>query len=458
MDPFSHRFHVSSQTIGLIGNAAFRKYALRYAGIEEDLTAQLSEMGVAVADRRESPLLLFAQEEAGMQHHAKVRNDGRSVFRGWLSPACETCRKGVGTRTFSLNTRCNRDCFFCFNPNQREYGQRFDIKHDIIAEIEEVADRGEAYKDIALTGGEPLLYPDEAIAFFKRARELYPDAYMRLYTNGDFASDDVLASLGKAGLDEIRFSIKQENAREGYGSDPVIGRIVAAKRHIPHAMVEMPVLPGDAKNMEQLLSALDEAGCDGINLLELCFPFHNWPEFARRGYRVKNPPLRVPYEYGYAGGLPIDGSEDVCLDLFGFAEQAQLRMGIHYCSLENKFTSEIFIQNHPYATALPTCAFSESDFFLKSCKAFGADAKALAAAFARSGVSRSRYSLADGGRTQDAYVDFHPDLMDVAREVLPRAGIAVCYHVVEQLEGGAALRELSIDAVRACSFDREKDI
>jgi len=38
---------------------------------------------------------------------------------------------------------------------------------------------------------------------------------MRLYTNGDFVDSSILRALSKAGLNEIRFSIKMEDFYEG---------------------------------------------------------------------------------------------------------------------------------------------------------------------------------------------------------------------------------------------------
>ena len=67
---------------------------------------------------------------------------------------------------------------------------------------------------IALTGGEPLLMADEAVAFFSRASELFPAAHLRLYTSGDLLSRELIDRLVRAGLHEIRFSVKQDDKPE----------------------------------------------------------------------------------------------------------------------------------------------------------------------------------------------------------------------------------------------------
>ena len=40
---------------------------------------------------------------------------------------------------------------------------------------------------------------DEAVAFFSRAAELFPDAHLRLYTSGDLLTRDLIDRLVRAG-------------------------------------------------------------------------------------------------------------------------------------------------------------------------------------------------------------------------------------------------------------------
>ena len=78
------------------------------------------------------------------------------------------------------------------------------------------------------------------------------------------------------------------------------------------------------------------------------------------------------YNYWYAGGLPISKSELECLDLVEFAMREKMKIGVHYCSLENKHTGQIYQQN-TRGTIPATGYLSEKDFFIKSAKVFGAD-------------------------------------------------------------------------------------
>lgn len=104
---------------------------------------------------------------------------------------------------------------------------------------------------MALTGGEPLLMPDEACAFFARASELFPDAHLRLYTSGDLLDEALLVRLREAGLDEVRFSAKQDDPP--HLVEKVFANMALAKRVVPTVMVEMPVIPGTEKQMQGLL-------------------------------------------------------------------------------------------------------------------------------------------------------------------------------------------------------------
>ena len=132
---------------------------------------------------------------------------------------------------------------------------------------------------------------------------------------------------------------------------------------------------------------LDRLGVDSINLLEFCFPWRNAAEFAARGYRVRVPPFRVLYDYWYAGGLPVAGSELACLDLVEFARAEGLRMGVHYCSLENKHTGQIYQQNTQKPAPAPL-ALSARDYFLRSAKVFGSDVPRTRRALRSAGVDR----------------------------------------------------------------------
>lgn len=306
-------------------------------------------------------------------------NGDASLWRGWISPACLACRKGERTATFFVSLKCTKHCYFCFNPNQEDYDFFRTHTRDIAEELRQAHAQGAQFDCLAITGGEPCLHKPEVLDFLRCAKELYPGVHVRIYTSGDLLDDAFLAQLAEAGLDELRFSVKPQ---ETDGSqEQLFDRMAAAVRAVPDVMVEMPIMPGEEAEMRELLVRLDALGVRGINLLELCFPLHNEREFQRRGFKLRRKPYKVLYNYWYAGGLPIAGSEAACLDLLRFAEERGLRMGVHYCSLDNKNTGQVFQQNRGFllddgfARSHAWLEMDEADYFLKCAKAFGKDAK-----------------------------------------------------------------------------------
>jgi pyruvate formate-lyase activating enzyme-like uncharacterized protein len=219
--------------------------------------------------------------------------------------------------------------------------------------------------------------------------------------------------------------------------------------YIPSVMVEMPVLPDTFNRMNQILIQLDKIGISSINLLEFCFPFRNPKTFRNKGYQIKNPPYRVLYNYWYAGGLPIAGSELACLKLIEFALNEGLQIGVHYCSLENKHTGQIYQQN--FGKKVPDrYHFSERDFFFKSAKVFGEDIPKVLERFRK--VSHQN-TFRD---TDHDYLEFHPSKIETLSDLDVEVGI--CYFVIETRDKDEVMRELKVDMIYPEQFDFEQDI
>lgn len=224
---------------------------------------------------------------------------------------------------------------------------------------------------VGLTGGEPLLNFDDTLGLPRpRPRALRRCAQAHVHV-GDLLTREMAERLRDAGLDEIRFSIKQDDTDDQ--RERVLANMKMATEYIPSVMVEMPIIPGTGDAMREWMRRFDEAGIDGMNLLEFCFPFHSWDEFAKRGFELRNPPFDVMYDYSYSGGLAIDGSEQLALELMLWAMDEGLRFGMHYCSLDNKHRSEMRQMNEIGRDMHPCFSFDEDDFFLKTAKVFGKD-------------------------------------------------------------------------------------
>lgn len=421
-------------------NRTLAAYRDTYRAIEERFVAAAESYGLEFEPVESSPRAQRPDAQ-GAPSWLRCENGGASLRRGPISPACVACRTSQRTETFFVSLRCTRSCYFCFNPNQESFEHFCTHRRDIAAELRRAHARGEQFDFLAVTGGEPALELPSVLEFLSTASALYPNASVRLYTSGDLLDARALGELALAGLDEIRFSVKPEESPEGYRL--LLDCMGQALACIPRVLVEMPAIPGTDAWMERLLLDLDALGVHGINLLEFCFPFHNAQEFARRGFKLRRRPYDPLYDYWYAGGLPIAGSERLCLDLLAFAERAGLRMGVHYCSLDNKHTGQVYRQNEPHAAAFDTCLFSGRDYFLKSYKAFGDDVEPVLDALRRAGEARYRVD------PQVPNVEFHPEALEAVRPAVRSGELGLCRHVVEERDGEVVLRELAVDAVVA---------
>ena len=437
---------VDRAALANIKNPLLAEQAARYLDIYDDFLEQISQMGItlAVEDDR---LDVEARRASLLRKGARFRNNDNSIYLNQISPSCEACQHGIGSATFYISLRCHRDCFYCFNPNQENYDLHRQEERDVSAELADLAASRQRLGHVALTGGEPLLFKDETVRFFRTARELYPKSYTRLYTSGDHADAAILAQLQAAGLDEIRFSIRMHDLARGHRY--TFERIAEARNYIPYVMVEMPVLPGTLMEMQGVLDELERLEIFGVNLLEFCFPYGNAGAYQERGYQIKRRPYRVLYDYWYAGGLPVAGSELVCLDLLDYALERNFKIGVHYCSLENKHTGQIY-QQHFNRTLPQTAYFSKKDYFLKSAKVFGEDIAPVVERFEQQRYKR--YWL----NQELGFLEFHIGKIPVLSGLNLQVGISTS--VVETRDGDTYLRELKLDVTTPQVFDLASDL
>ncbi len=431
-----------------VRNAGLRAQVVRYLKIYDAFMRQVSDTGIGVA--AEPSEADTAEQLARLRTlGAQFRNDDKSIVANTLSPACVACRQGQDSVTFFTSLQCHRSCFYCFNPNQEDYDYFTEAKRDLPVELEALRASGRPVRYLALTGGEPLLHQPEALAFFRAAREKFPDVHTRLYTTGDHLTPELAADLRDAGLNEIRFSIRLHDLAHGHRT--TFERIALAKGVIPSVMVEMPILPGSLATMKTVLLELDRLGVDSINLLELCYPRNRAEAFNQRGYAVRPHPFRVLYDYWYAGGLPIAGSETECLALVAFALENGLKLGVHYCSLENKHSGQIYQQN--VGQKLPaTYVFSPRDYFWKTVKVFEPDVHRVRRALRGQPVELRRTSDDHG------CLELHPSQVAALRAAGLDVDLGLSFNVLETRADGQYLRELKLGLIRPATFDAERDV
>ncbi|MBP2637454.1 MAG: hypothetical protein H6Q72_3361 [Firmicutes bacterium] len=431
---------INEKRVPFIKNAVFRQYVEIYVHIYQRFFAQLKSDGIEVAPETCTDITEKCHKLAAKG--ANVENDGKSIYTNWLSPACKACRTGIGSVSFFISLMCHKQCYYCFNPNQENYKFYAKHKRNCIQELEHIYKSGQKISYLALTGGEPLLHKKEAIEFLQYAKQKFPEVHTRMYTTGELLDEKTLQALNNAGLNEIRFSIKLEDSREM--QEAAYHNIMVAKPYIQDVMVEMPVIPGTLEQMKELLIRLDQMEVRGINLLEFCFPYHNTAEFTKRSFKVKNPPYKVLYDYWYAGGLPVFHSEQECLDLIGFALEKKLNIGVHYCSLENKHTGQVYQQNcHQSVSAL--AYLSPKDYFFKTAKVFESDVPIVLAAFKKGKVFLYEYN-----KDYD-FLEFH--IKEIGQLKTLNVEVGISYQIMERREDGNYLRELKVALIDWDRFD-----
>lgn len=440
-------YPITDSTLSTLKNDKFTRYAMRYLAIEEQTQSAISEYGLGF----ETP---FSQQTKIEQLKNELKtlgavfaNNGKSIHSGWLSSACVQCRTGEGSHTTFLSLKCHRDCYFCFNPNQENYDGFQREMRDAIGEVDAIAEQSYPLSHIALTGGEPLLFRQESIEFFQRVQQKLPQVHTRLYTAGDPLDRNTALALAKAGLQEVRFSIKIDDSKQRI--EKVLHRIALAREIFPTVMVEMPVIPNTETQMHQLLIQLDDIGIDGINLLEFCFPLTNSNEYQARGFNLKNPPYEVYYNYWYAGGLAVADSELACLRVLKFALEKRLSIGVHYCSLENKHTGQVYQSNaffqHDESVMGSHYRFSTKDYFFKSAKVFGDDCEKAAHYLKHANVPFQQELL-------HGFLQFNPESI-LCLKPLPNLPIALTSSIVEPDENGEPMiKEVRIELTTPAEF------
>ena len=417
-----------------MGNPVLESELAEYAAGSEAYLDALREKGLVFAEAGKNQAEIDKLREKLRQAGAQFKNAGASIVWGWQSKACVECTGANGSETFSTTFKCHRDCYFCFNYNVADY-QKF-VREGCPWEqgLEDARRRYEDLAAIGLTGGEPLLVLDDSIRFLEAAREAFPNAHTRMYTSGDLLTEEGAKRLRDAGLVEIRFSVKQDDPQER--QERVLSAMRLAKRYIPDIMVEMPIIPGTEARMRELFDAWAEIGIDGINLLEFCFPFNNWDEYAARGFEIRNPPFDVMYDYGYSGGLPVAGSEELCLKMMLYGIEKGVPFGMHYCSLDNKHRSEMRQRNEPARSIHPVFSFDEGDFFIKCAKVFGDDVEPTIEALLKAG--KTTFMQNESAKS----LSFPLKYLKYVRHLPISPATSVC--LLETDEEGSYLREVAL--------------
>ena len=243
---------------------------------------------------------------------------------------CQSCLTGTGLSAVRKTNRCNARCPFCY-----DFGQ-LDAIPPIGEGLWEIGGGRYREEDLALlfalqkkpTGIsyvylEPFMEIEKYYGIIRRFHRA--GIHQHMYTNGVNATEENLAALGEAGLDELRFNLGASGA-----SDRVIAAMAAAKKYIPRVGIETPM----TREFYQALAVKKErilaTGIDFMNCAELHLNDNNLGNYAGE-----------PLYYCRMGYLSPVMSRDLTLQVMKTAAEEGWPIVVHDCSNKTKFARDL---------------------------------------------------------------------------------------------------------------------
>jgi hypothetical protein len=192
---------------------------------------------------------------------------------------------------------------------------------DIVKEAELISAKGAGF-----TGGDPLCRLGRTVRYIKALKERFGKGFhIHLYTSLDLVNEKNMKTLYNAGLDEIRFHMESDGK--------LWDKMDNVLKHDWDVGVEIPVIPGKAKDLWKIVRFIDRKNkCGGgsglsgskifLNLNELEIPDNSF-------HKIKG---NTKDDLSYA----MKGSEELALRIMDRIEQEQLDINVHYCTARLK--------------------------------------------------------------------------------------------------------------------------
>lgn len=300
--------------------------------------AMLPEGEELLTRQQEIVYAVLAQIEAAVEARnaalaAEVKGlkslQGRTVYVGAderFPEGCRSCLLGTGLSAVRRTNTCNLKCKFCYNYGELDRippvgeglweigGTKF-YEQD----LELLLSAQQKPTGVSYVYLEPFMEIEKYYPVVRRFRDA--GVHQHLYTNGTLATEETLAALGEAGLDEIRFNLGASGT-----ADKVIANIAIAKKHIGQVGVETPMTPAFYDAFQRKKDAILATGLDFINCAELHLNPNNIGNYmgenmymARQGY------------------LSPIWSRELTLRLMKQAADEVWPIAVHDCSNRTKF-------------------------------------------------------------------------------------------------------------------------
>ncbi len=242
-----------------------------------------------------------------------VRMNCGSAHNGPLAKGCEHCLIGAKMVLF-VSGKCDTGCFYCPVSLEKKEKDVIYANEGRVETVEEILEESISMDatGAGITGGDPLLCIDRTVKLIKILKEKFgPEYHIHLYTST--MDLDKIKKVEEAGLDEIRFH-PSENIWDAMEKTPLEKIVHDTSMDVG---IEIPVLPGFEKEMDELITYAEKIGIKFVNLNELEFSESNWDMMEKQNYELKG-------ELSSA----VLGSEKIALNLL----KKHKKMSVHFCS------------------------------------------------------------------------------------------------------------------------------
>jgi uncharacterized radical SAM superfamily Fe-S cluster-containing enzyme len=126
-------------------------------------------------------------------------------------------KRTIGCVAVEVTQRCNLDCSICYLSVNSESTPDIPLER-IMHRIQNVRDQYGVGTNVQITGGDPTLRNhDELVKIVKRVAEL--KLYPSLFTNGIYATRELLTRLKEVGLVDVAFHVDLTEKRKGFTSE-----------------------------------------------------------------------------------------------------------------------------------------------------------------------------------------------------------------------------------------------
>ncbi|MFP3144156.1 MAG: radical SAM protein [Caldisphaera sp.] len=244
----------------------------------------------------------------------EIKGDKRlALVLGKMEKGCELCFPGLKAVIF-ITGICGDNCYYCPVSKERFGKDIIYVNEEKVNSLEEVVLEIERQGAMgaSITGGDPLAVYPRTLKVIKILKDRFgKEFHIHLYTSGRYATPDVLLSLWKAGLDEIRFHPVKEEYKKAieYASRLTSMRVGA----------EIPIAKGLENWAINVIKDVEKYGGSFVNLDEMEFVEPNAAALISRGL---NEDEKRPFT--------AKGSYEAAIKVLEWAKQNS-NIYIHFC-------------------------------------------------------------------------------------------------------------------------------